>query len=541
MKLILKQYITSNCKIKDFEISPLTNTLITIGDRLTFYNDTYKEVKSLKRKINCCDSINYIKEENQLFASSTFYITTSKNEVYKCDSSTKKILNCVFKPQSTILSMAISPLGKIVYIDSSNHQLCIYDTLSQKTNYFNLDSSYTNNYSVYIYNENIILKNRKTDENSNNIRIFTSDLEEITNINSNNNNIFMKLVGINLLTTKLDGYIEIWDASTSEIYDYKHISNYKITYLTNDDEWFYFGNSVGEILVTNDKFKVINKIKIFKSEVKKLIYLEDTLYALSVDGQIAIIIIIDDDNTSVIGKFMKIHNIHPDYTEFFTTEKVSTIENFIKKLNINKKNYTPNESNIFKALETSILDKKVCILGKDPYCQYNLATGLAFEIKTKSWGTKLVNKVLKNILKSLYYSYNNKLISISEIINEIETGKFKILPPDKIFKSWQTQGVLLLNTSFTVEVGIPGSHHKFWDNIFKDLIKYISIKNPNITYLLWGKDAVVFEKYILSGKKIIQNHPAVSSNLDNPNDFLNGKSFIETKNIINWLGGEKNE
>lgn len=539
MKLILKQYINSNYNTKDFDISPLTNNIITVGDKLTFYNDDYKEIKSLKRKINTCDSINYIKEENQLFASSTFYITNSKNEVYKCDSSTKKILSCIFKPDFTILSMAISPLGKIAYIDSINQNLCLFDTLSNERKYLQLDKTYTNNYSVYIYNENVILKTRKNDKNSNNIQIFTSDLEEITNISSKDNNIFMKLVGINLLTTKIDGYIEIWDASTSEIYDYTHISDYKITYLTNDDEWFYFGNSFGEIIVTNDKFKVINKIKIFRSEIKKLIYLEDTLYALSVDGQIAVIIIIDDDNTSVIGKFMKMYKIHPDYTEFFTTEKVSTIENFIKKLNIAKKSYSPHELDIFKALQTPISDKKVCILGKDPYNQNNVATGLAFEIKAKSWGAKSVNKTLKNILKLIYYSYNNKYVPYSDIIEEIEIGKFKILPPDRLFRSWVNQGVLLLNTAFTVEVGATGSHSKFWDNIFKDLIKYISLKNPNITYLLWGKDASNFEKYILTGNKILHNHPSNAGNMDNQNDFFNGKSFIETKDIINWLGGEQ--
>ena len=269
MKLILKQYITPSLKTRDFEINPLTNTLITVGDKLTFYNKEYKEIKSFKRKINNSDNIRYIKEENQLFASSTFYITTSKNEVYKCDSSTKKIIDCIFKPTNTILSIAVSPLGKIVYIDSSSSKLCLIDTLNKTRKELELDDIYSNNYSVYIYNENVILKSRKTDENSNNIRIFTADLEEISNISSKDNNIFIKLVGINLLMTKLDGYVEIWDASTSEIYDYSHISEYKITYLENDDEWFYFGNSMGEIIVTNDKFKVVSKIKVFKSEIKK--------------------------------------------------------------------------------------------------------------------------------------------------------------------------------------------------------------------------------------------------------------------------------
>ena len=145
---------------------------------------------------------------------------------------------------------------------------------------------------------------------------------------------------------------------------------------------------------------------------------------------------------------------------------------------------------------------------------------------------------VKNILKLIYYSYNGELKEIEYIKNEINKGNFKILPPDKIFKSWENQGVLLLNSALTVLINETGSHSKFWSNFTKDILEYISTVNQDITYFLWGKDLKIFEKNILSGNIIIHNHPSSAGNFDNPNDFFYGLSFINTKDKINWLGGE---
>ena len=539
MKLILKQNIINKYNTKDFEFNPLNSSFITVGNKLVFYkketDSSFKEEKTISRKIDCCDLINYIKEENQLFASSTFYIKNSDNSIYKCDSSKKKVLETIFSTKkNNIQALEISSYGKIVYVTTD--RLYYYDSLSkiEKSIEIKGDINYINN--IYIYNENILLKSRKMNENSNVIKIYSNKLDEICKITIPDNCIFIKLIGIHLFVTKIDGFLEVWDVSTGEIYDYKKISSSKITYIANDDEWYYFGNSSGEIIVTNDNLEIIDSIKIFKNEIKKIKYLEDTLYVLSENGELAILSIIDDDNKSIITKFMTMYNIHSDYTDFFTTSRVTAIQNFLKKLKINNINYMPSEALIFRALQTPLLNKKVCILGKDPYFQPNVATGLAFEVKKKSWGEKSINASLKNMLKLIYYSYTNERKEISDIRKDIDNGKFKILAPDKLFKSWEKQGVLLLNTAFTVVTGSSGTHHKFWDNIIKELMTYISIKNPNIVYLLWGKDAQSFDKNIISGEKIMSNHPAISGNIENASDFANGKSFILTKDLINWLG-----
>ena len=98
--------------------------------------------------------------------------------------------------------------------------------------------------------------------------------------------------------------------------------------------------------------------------------------------------------------------------------------------------------------------------------------------------------------------------------------------------------MLLVSAALTTIVGKAGEHHKFWDPFTRDLLEYVSVKNPNIVYFLWGKDAEIFEKNILAGEIIKHNHPAISGNLSNEKDFMNGKSFEKTKNIINWTGFE---
>lgn len=536
MEVILKEGIDSKYNVKDFAISPLNEDIITVGEDLLFFSKDLKVKKKLTKKIDSCDLIRYIKEENQFFASSTFYIINSNSKIYKCDSGNKKILNEVFSPDKSISSINISLSGLVVYV-SANKIYC-YDTLSKKLKSFreiNIDKNDIS--SIYIKDDKVILKIRKYKEEKNYITVFKiDDLTEISSFETKTNNTYLFLRGIYIYLAKSDGTVEIWDLILNELYDLKKISNSKITYIENDDEWIYFGTSTGELIITTDKLDALKRVKIFKNEIKKLVYNEDKLYALSQNGQLVPIVLIDEDDKNVVSRFMKNYNINDEYEDFFSIKRVIEIENFLKKLKLKGIRYAPSNDLIFKALETKLSDKKVCILGKDPYFQPNVATGLAFEVKKKSWSNSEINPSLRNILKLIYYSYTDNRKEIRQIRDEIDNGKFKILAPDKIFSSWEKQGVLLLNTGLTVEINNAGSHIYFWEKITRDLIKYISSKNNNITYLLWGREAQSYEKEIQNGFTIKHNHPAICGKLDNINDFLNGESFKKTMNIINWLG-----
>ena len=232
------------------------------------------------------------------------------------------------------------------------------------------------------------------------------------------------------------------------------------------------------------------------------------------------------------SKFLDKHNIHSSYFNFFTEERVCEVNQILQNIG---DDYTPKSKDIFKVFRYDLLQKKILLLGMDPYPQEGVATGFSFEVPYSSWTDKRVNTSLKNILKLIYKSYYGEILDIISLREKIEDGNFPILSPDKAFKDWNDKGVIFLNTALTVKVGKAGSHLKLWNNFTFDLLDYIGRFNPNLTYLIWGAKAEKFVKYISTGKIIVHNHPAICGNLTNPKDFLNGRSFIETKNQIEWI------
>ena len=76
MNIILEDSIDYKFKIKDFGIDPVNTRIIVTGDNLVFLNKNKIE-KEIKGKLKNCQMIKYIKEKNQLFASSSFFVSTS--------------------------------------------------------------------------------------------------------------------------------------------------------------------------------------------------------------------------------------------------------------------------------------------------------------------------------------------------------------------------------------------------------------------------------------------------------------------------------
>jgi uracil-DNA glycosylase len=205
------------------------------------------------------------------------------------------------------------------------------------------------------------------------------------------------------------------------------------------------------------------------------------------------------------------------------------------------RNTNPEHENVMRFLKCNLKDIKVVILGQDPYPEKGRATGRAFEVgDLHSWNDKFRQVSLKNIIRLLHKNYNeideyDKILKFSEIQNEIKQGIFNIAPPDKIFKSWERQGVLLLNTYLSVEHGITGSHISIWEPFSIKLLKYISEENGNISWFLWGKQAEDKSQYIKQGKFYISRHPMMCSE-KYEDDFLKNNCFKDTMNTINWLG-----
>jgi len=186
--------------------------------------------------------------------------------------------------------------------------------------------------------------------------------------------------------------------------------------------------------------------------------------------------------------------------------------------NIYEKNNTfPLKIDVFNAFNYfEITDTKVVILGQDCYInsinidgkEIPQANGLAFSVNS------LHKKPpsLKNIFKEMKETINN--------FNEPESGDLTYLAK---------QGVLLLNSSLTVEKGNSNSHSKLWVNFTDLLIKYISDNTENVVFILWGNYAKSKNKFIniFSSKRKINKY---SHNILNCSSFFVSDRLYVRKN-----------
>lgn len=231
-------------------------------------------------------------------------------------------------------------------------------------------------------------------------------------------------------------------------------------------------------------------------------------------------------------------NIHSSWVKFLDENiliELAIIENKIGN------SFTPPVGNILRFLFNDLNKLKVIILGQDPYPEKGIATGRAFEVGGLNlWNTKFKQVSLKNIVRLLHKTYNNidnyeDIYSFNYIRKEIINGQFKILPLDEIFKSWEKQGVLLLNSYLTCEVGKPGSHREVWAAFAGKLIDYIVEQRPDLNWFLWGRNANAFSGHIKNGCIYSCRHPMMCSR-EYEDDFLKSDCFKKTNSIINWLG-----
>jgi len=124
MELILEEDIKYKTPINDFGVEPINKRIITTGEKLIYFNKEKFEKES-GGKVKNCEIIKYIKEKNQLFVSSMFFVSTPNGKVYKCDGNKKKIVELVFDIEDSIGVMNFITSGRIVYI--KNNDLFSYD------------------------------------------------------------------------------------------------------------------------------------------------------------------------------------------------------------------------------------------------------------------------------------------------------------------------------------------------------------------------------------------------------------------------------
>jgi len=153
----------------------------------------------------------------------------------------------------------------------------------------------------------------------------------------------------------------------------------------------------------------------------------------------------------------------------------------------------PPQPQLFAALKHVEPEKvKVVILGQDPYHGKGQAHGLSFSVPA---GVKAPPS-LANIQKELRRTYG-----------EERPGA---LPPTDL-TGWAEQGVLLLNTVFSVRAGQAFSHRdKGWETLSQRIVSQLGQSKQESVFLLWGNPAKVFRPLINEDHHLIleSSHPS---------------------------------
>ena len=80
---------------------------------------------------------------------------------------------------------------------------------------------------------------------------------------------------------------------------------------------------------------------------------------------------------------------------------------------------------------------------------------------------------------------------------------------DPTLESWAKQGILMINSALTTEVGKIRVHMMKWTPFMIAFLKHLSMINPGIIYVLSASQAQILEHYINKNNYVLKiEHPA---------------------------------
>ena len=156
-------------------------------------------------------------------------------------------------------------------------------------------------------------------------------------------------------------------------------------------------------------------------------------------------------------------------------------------------------------------DLKVIVIGQDPYPQLGVADGIAFSCSNKGKAEKSLQ-------------YINKALGTDHVDLRI----------------WANQGVLLLNTAFTVEVNKIGSHMNMWKPFVEYLFDLINRHKRDIPVIMMGRKAEEWQVNLSNQKLYKVSHPASAAyrggewDCKNVFEEVNKELVKQQKDRITW-------
>lgn len=178
-----------------------------------------------------------------------------------------------------------------------------------------------------------------------------------------------------------------------------------------------------------------------------------------------------------------------------------------------------------KHIETTSVPRFWLNISQDPYHQPGQANGLAFSVAP---GVKFPPS-LRNIFKELHADLNVPI------------------PRSGDLTAWAERGVLLLNTSLTVEEGRPNSHAKWgWQEFVRSVLKICTELPQPVVFLLWGGNARAFVADLQINScdnkiALCSSHPSplgATKGSDAAPAFLGSRPFSQANYYLQSMGAE---
>ena len=181
----------------------------------------------------------------------------------------------------------------------------------------------------------------------------------------------------------------------------------------------------------------------------------------------------------------------------------------------------PRGSEWFRALDLTPLERvRVVILGQDPYHGEGQAHGLCFSVEP---GVPPPPSLI-NIFKELDSDLG------------IEPARHGLLD------HWARQGVLLLNSVLTVEMGRAASHRdRGWERFTDAVVARVNAKAEPVVFLLWGSYAQKKAAFVDQSRHLVLKAPHPSplsahSGFFGCRHFSKANAFLQNRSLppIDW-------
>jgi len=211
------------------------------------------------------------------------------------------------------------------------------------------------------------------------------------------------------------------------------------------------------------------------------------------------------------------------FKSYIFSSQFTDVLNKLYELSSSDKRFTPPLKDLFRAFEECPYDKlQVVIVGQDPYPHFDQADGISFSCSKTG--------KLQPSLRYIFDEINRTIYGGNKVCTDVD------------LKRWSNQGILMLNTALTTEVGKIGQHYDIWNDFTAHLFDYLNHNKQEIIYIYMGKKAQGWADLVSDDNhKIFVSHPASAAytrqkEWNSDNAFLKVQQAVaqKTGNIINW-------